>query len=76
MGGILIENFSEVKGRKTLPALDACGSPSAPTIDSAGFQVRLRTPSRRSLVEGCISSFQGNSSTTPLPRIDIIFSVS
>ena len=36
IGGIRIENFNEVKGRRTFPAFEAGGRPSAPTMENAG----------------------------------------
>ena len=39
IGGIRTENFNEVKGRRTFPAFEAGGRPSAPTMERAGFQL-------------------------------------
>src|SRR6056297_638308 len=59
VGGIRIDNFSEVLGRRTLPARAVGGRPSAPTTLSEGCQVRRSNCSAGSSVVGPAPSTNG-----------------
>ncbi len=60
-----MDSRNAVYGRKTLPPSFTAGTPSIPTIDNAGFQVRFRVPSTGSSVVESMDPCQGNFSTSP-----------
>src|SRR5262249_41331829 len=66
-GGIRSDNLSAVNGRSILPALPTVGKPSAPSIDSAGRQSRLRINWAISALPGPAPGTNGNSSRIEPP---------